>query len=46
LIEKVPGAYKGHITDLQFSPDRSYFITASKDKFAKVSVLALFDLTA
>lgn len=24
------------INDLQFSPDRTYFITASKDKSAKV----------
>jgi translation initiation factor 3 subunit I len=46
MIEKVPGGHKGHITDLQFSPDRTYFITASKDKFAKVSTRALFDLTA
>ncbi|KAG4301405.1 hypothetical protein PCK1_002331 [Pneumocystis canis] len=28
---------KGHpITDLQFSPDRTYFITSSKDKTAKI----------
>lgn len=27
------------INDLQFSPDRTYFITASKDKSAKVCVL-------
>lgn len=26
------------VTDLQWSPDRTYFITASKDKTAKVSV--------
>ena len=45
LIEKVPGGHKGHITDLQFSPDRTYFITASKDKFAKVKAFPLFNLT-
>lgn len=27
----------GQVTDLQWSPDRTYFITASKDKTAKVS---------
>lgn len=26
------------ITDLQWAPDRTYFITASKDKHAKVTV--------
>jgi translation initiation factor 3 subunit I len=29
------------ITDLQWAPDRSYFITASKDKTAKVCALSL-----
>ena len=29
------------ITDLQWSPDRTYFITASKDKTAKVSLRPL-----
>lgn len=29
------------ITDLQWSPDRTYFITASKDKTAKVSSCSL-----
>ena len=32
----VPGVHQEAITDLQFSPDRSYFITASKDKSAKI----------
>lgn len=27
------------VTDLQWSPDRTYFITASKDKTAKVGLL-------
>lgn len=26
------------VTDLQWAPDRTYFITASKDKTAKVSI--------
>lgn len=29
--------YDTTINDLQFSPDRTYFITAGKDKSAKVS---------
>jgi len=29
-------AHEGQIQDLQFSPDRTYFITASKDKTAKL----------
>jgi translation initiation factor 3 subunit I len=30
------------ITDLQWAPDRTYFITASKDKTAKVSYLGIW----
>ena len=40
MIKSVQGHQKGMlVTDLQFSPDRTYFITASKDKSAKVSHL-------
>ena len=28
--------FNGEITDIQFAPDRTYFITSSKDKSAKV----------
>jgi len=30
--------YDTQINDLQFSPDRTYFITAGKDKSAKVRI--------
>ena len=30
-------AHRDTVTDLQLSPDRSYFITSSKDKTARVS---------
>lgn len=37
------------VTDLQWAPDRTYFITASKDKTAKVSCdllqTALFEMS-
>ena len=37
LIDNYPAHEDGmQITDLQWSPDRTYFITASKDKTAKV----------
>lgn len=29
----------GNVTDLQWSPDRTYFITASRDKSAKVNTI-------
>jgi translation initiation factor 3 subunit I len=29
-------AHADEVTDLQLSPDRSYFITSSKDKIARV----------
>jgi translation initiation factor 3 subunit I len=29
-------AHSDEVTDLQLSPDRSYFITSSKDKIARV----------
>lgn len=32
----VPGVHAEPITDLQWSPDRTYFITSSKDKTAKI----------
>ena len=32
----VPGVHAAPVTDLQWSPDRTYFITASKDKTAKL----------
>lgn len=32
-------AHADVITDLQFAPDRTYFITSSKDKSARVSFL-------
>ena len=32
------------VTDLQVSPDRSYFVTSSKDKTARVSRSALREL--
>jgi len=40
MIKSVQGHQKGMlVTDLQFSSDRTYFITASKDKTAKVLAL-------
>lgn len=37
LIDNCPAHEDGMlVTDLQWSPDRTYFITASKDKTAKV----------
>lgn len=37
MLNSVQGHQKGLlVTDLQFAPDRTYFITASKDKTAKV----------
>lgn len=33
----------GQVTDLQWSPDRTYFITASKDKTAKVRHAPIWD---
>lgn len=35
-IYNVPGVHEGPITDLQWAPDRTYFVTASKDKTAKL----------
>lgn len=32
----VPGVHAAAVTDLQWGPDRTYFITASKDKTAKL----------
>lgn len=34
-----------NVTDLQLAPDRTYFITASKDKTAKVSFIGEIILT-
>lgn len=31
------------VTDLQWAPDRTYFITASKDKSSKVRQSSLWD---
>lgn len=36
LIDEFDGIHESNITDIQFSPDRTYFITASKDKTAKL----------
>lgn len=48
--KEVASNEEGHtdqITDLQLSPDRTYFVTASKDKTARVSlVISLFELHA
>lgn len=35
-FDKEERAHQGVITDLQMSPDGTYFITSSKDKSAKV----------
>ena len=35
--------HRGEITDMQLSPDGTYFITSSKDKTARVS-LSLYDM--
>lgn len=37
-------AHREVVTDIQMSPDRSYFITSSKDKSAKVHQPAPYDL--
>jgi translation initiation factor 3 subunit I len=45
--KEVASNEEGHtdqITDLQLSPDRTYFVTASKDKTARVSLVLLFKL--
>lgn len=34
--EGEPDGHEAQITDLQWAPDRTYFITSSKDKTAKV----------
>jgi len=36
--------HTGQITDLQFSADKSYFITSSKDHSAKVFLFALVEV--
>ena len=36
-VNKVEEGHSGEITDIQLSPDGTYFITSSKDKSAKVS---------
>lgn len=36
-VAKVEESHSGEITDIQLSPDGTYFITSSKDKSAKVS---------
>lgn len=36
MIYSVPGVHAEPITDLQWSPDRTFFITSSKDKTAKI----------
>src|SRR5271155_4997181 len=42
MLNSVQGHQKGLlVADLQFSPDRTYFITASKDKTAKVPFRAV-----
>ena len=37
-INSVDDAHRGEITDIQLSPDGTYFITSSKDKTARVRV--------
>lgn len=37
LCNRVEGMHEAQVMDMQFSPDRSYFLTASRDKSAKVS---------
>lgn len=36
LVERLDGVHTGQITDLQFSADKMYFVTSSKDKSAKI----------
>lgn len=35
-VEHKDGVHSGNITDMQFSEDRTYFITSSRDKTAKI----------
>lgn len=45
MIKKAEGHQKGSsVTDLQFAPDRTYFITASKDKTARIWDASNLDL--
>jgi len=37
-VLKVEESHSGEITDIQLSPDGTYFITSSKDKSARVSL--------
>jgi translation initiation factor 3 subunit I len=37
-VENNERAHMDTVTDLQLSPDRSYFLTSSKDKTARVSL--------
>ena len=39
-VQSNPRAHLDQVTDLQLSPDRSYFVTSSKDKTARVSILS------
>jgi len=36
LVKQISESHSGEITDIQLSPDGTYFITSSKDKSAKV----------
>lgn len=36
FLHREEGVHAGPITDMQWSPDRTYFVTASKDKTAKL----------
>jgi WD40 repeat protein len=41
VLDVVEGVHTGEITDIQLSPDGTYFVTSSKDKTARVSRLCV-----
>jgi len=43
-VNAIDDAHRGEITDIQLSPDGTYFITSSKDKTARVSLRLLLHL--
>lgn len=45
FFDKEERGHQGVITDLQMSPDGTYFITSSKDKSAKVCARGLVQLS-
>lgn len=42
MVKSVQESHSGEITDIQLSPDGTYFITSSKDKSAKVGLGRVF----